>query len=90
MLTKNMSNIVNSSIYKNYMNFISIPFNYIEKYNIFKYKKVINENEKMKKELLKEKTNKIKGLRLHIDSNSLQKAWKEKPYKDVIFCITIL
>lgn len=59
MLTKNMSNIVNSSIYKNYMNFISIPFNYIEKYNIFKYKKVINENEKMKKELLKEKTNKI-------------------------------
>ena len=33
MLTKNMSNIVNSSIYKNYMNFISIPFNYIEKYN---------------------------------------------------------
>lgn len=54
-LTKNMSKIVNSSPYKNYINFISVPFNFIEKYNILNYKKVINQNQKMKQELLKEK-----------------------------------
>lgn len=52
LLNKNMSKIVNSSAYKNYINFISIPFNFIDKYNIFNYKKVLEENENLNKEVL--------------------------------------
>lgn len=52
LLNKNMSKIVNSSAYKNYINFISVPFNFIDKYNIFKYKKVLEENERLNKEVL--------------------------------------
>lgn len=52
LLNKNMSSIVNSSSYKNYINFISVPFNFVNKYNIFKYKEVLEENERLNKEVL--------------------------------------
>lgn len=52
LLNKNMSKIINSSPYKSYIDFISIPFNFLDKYNIFKYKKVLEENENLKKQIL--------------------------------------
>lgn len=52
LLTKNMSNIINSSSYKNYMNFINVPFNFLNKYNIFNYKNVLNSNEQLSKKVL--------------------------------------
>ncbi len=52
LLNQKMSSIVNSSVYKNYVNFISVPFNFIDKYNIFRYKSIIEENEKLNKEIL--------------------------------------
>lgn len=55
-LNKNMSKIVNSSPYKNYVNFISVPIEFIDKYNIFRYKSIILENEKLNKEVLIQNT----------------------------------
>lgn len=52
LLTKNMSKIINTSAYKNYITFISVPFNYLKEYNIFDYKSVKEENENLKEELL--------------------------------------
>lgn len=52
LLNKNMSSIINSSVYKNYVNFISIGFNFIDKYNIFRYKDVLEENEYLNKKVL--------------------------------------
>ena len=52
LLTKNMSNIINSSIYKNYLNFISVPFDFLNKYNIFNYKNVLEKNEELEKSLI--------------------------------------
>ncbi len=52
LLNKNMSNIVNSSGYKNYVNFIGVGFKFIDKYNIFRYKKVLEENEYLNKKVL--------------------------------------
>lgn len=51
-LTSNMSNFVNSSMYKNYINFVGVPFNFFHKYNIFKYKDVLKSNERLENELL--------------------------------------
>lgn len=73
LLTKNMSEIINSSAYKNYINFISVPFNYLQEYNILNYKDIKKENELLKKESLeqvtkeelesiKEENNKLKEL----------------------------
>ena len=52
LLTENMSKIINSSSYKNYINFISVPFDFLNKYNIFNYKNVLLENEKLAKKAL--------------------------------------
>ena len=51
-LTKNMSKIVNSSPYKNFINYISVPFDFINKYNIFNYKNVLEENEELSKKMI--------------------------------------
>ena len=52
LLSKNMSNIINSTPYKNYINFISVPFDFINKYNIFKYKSVLEKNEELSKKMI--------------------------------------
>lgn len=52
LLSKNMSNIINSTPYKNYINFISVPFDFINKYNIFKYKSVLEKNEELSKRMI--------------------------------------
>src|SRR5574344_825534 len=52
LLTKNMSKVVESSQYKNYVNFINIPFNFLNKYNIFNYKNLLKEKEKLEKHVL--------------------------------------
>ncbi len=51
-LTKNMDNIVKSTPYKNYMDFVSIPFNFLNDYNVFKYKNLVKENKKLSEEVL--------------------------------------
>lgn len=52
LLNKNMSKIVNSSPYKSYIDIISIPFDFLDKYNIFRYKQVLKENENLKKHII--------------------------------------
>ena len=52
LLNRNMSSLVNRSNYKNYMSFINVPFSYIDKYNIFKYKKIVRINEQLERQLL--------------------------------------
>ena len=52
LLSKNMSNIINSTSYKNYINFISVPFDFVNKYNIFKYKNVLEKNEELSKRMI--------------------------------------
>ena len=52
LLSKNMSNIINSTSYKNYINFISVPFDFVNKYNIFKYKNVLEKNEELSKKMI--------------------------------------
>ncbi len=52
LLTENMSKIVNSSGYKNYVNFISVPFNFINKYNIFNYRNVLKQNDELSKKII--------------------------------------
>ena len=52
LINKNMSKIVNSSPYKSFISYISIPFNFIDKYNIFKYKSVLEENDYLRKKVL--------------------------------------
>ena len=51
-LTKNMSERINSSSYKNYVNFIGIPLNYIEKHNVFRINDIMDENQKLEQEVL--------------------------------------
>ena len=64
LLTKNMNNIIDSSSYKNYMNFVSVPFEFIKRYNIFKYKQVLTTKEKLEREVitLKNENQKISNL----------------------------
>lgn len=52
LLNQNMSKIVKSSAYTNYVNFVSIPFDFLKTYNIFNYKSTIETNKKLEKELL--------------------------------------
>ena len=59
LLTKNMSIIINSSPYKNYINFISVPFDFLNKYNIFNYKNVLEKNEKLEKQMIVIESEKI-------------------------------
>ena len=56
LLNRNISSVVNKSNYKNYMSFISASFSYIDKYNVFKYKKIVKRNEQLEKELLMKNT----------------------------------
>jgi len=70
LLTENMSKIINSSSYKNYINFISVPFDFLNKYNIFNYKNVLLENEKLAKKALviTNERDEVKMLREEVDS----------------------
>ena len=56
LLNRNISSVVNKSNYKNYMSFISASFSYIDKYNVFKYNKIVKRNEQLEKELLMKNT----------------------------------
>lgn len=93
LLNKNMSKIVNSSSYKDYINFISIPFSYIEKYNIFKYKKVIKENDILKKRNLYLENKKYKNDSLELENKQLkQELSLKKTYNDynIIYAKTVI
>lgn len=78
LLNKNMSNIVNSSGYKNYVNFISKGFNFIDKYNIFRYKDVLLENEYLNKKVLIEDTVSIQNDNLIKEIDLLKKTMNLK------------
>ncbi len=78
MLNKNMSKIVNSNPYKSYINFISIPFNFIDKYNIFRYKQILNENNQLKKQIIITTTTDYNKNSLIKEINTLKKELKLK------------
>lgn len=67
LLTKNMSSIINSSPYKDYMNFVSAPFDFLSRYNIFKYKDILDEKEKLE----------IKALALDLDREKVSNLKEE-------------
>lgn len=52
LLNKNMSKIVNSSVYKGYISYVGVVFNFIDRYNIFRYKSVLDSNDYLKKKTL--------------------------------------
>lgn len=72
LLTENMSSIINSSSYKNYINFISVPFDFLNKYNIFNYRNVLLENERLVKNsiIITNERSELKTLREEVDSLS--------------------
>lgn len=73
LLTKNMSTIVNSSAYKNYINFISVPFDFLNKYNIFNYKNVLDRNEALEKQMIVIENDKQEKQDLEEEVSSLKK-----------------
>lgn len=83
LLTENMNSIINSSSYKDYMNFISVPFNFLERYNIFKYKRVLEDKEKLEGEVLSLKIDKDKLASLEEENSKLKELVKlDKLYTD--------
>ena len=90
---KTTSNMVNSSSFKGYINYLSIPFTNIEKINIFKYNKVLKEKESLEKKLLKVKTDYSENENLKKEVERLKKLMSlEKTYTsyDKIYAKTII
>lgn len=93
LLTENMSKIINSSMYKDYMNFVSVPFNFAQKYNIFNYKKVLNEKNRLEKKVLSLEVDDNKSKSLQEDNDKLKKLLDiDKLYTDydVVYAKTII
>ena len=91
-LTKNMSNIINSSSYKGYMNYIGIPINSIKKYNIFNNKNLVKENQKLEKKLIELETNNNENQSLKDEIQELKETMNlKKTYSsyDIIYSKTI-
>ena len=93
LLNRNMSEIVNKSNYKNSVNFINIPINFLSKYNFFKYKKIVQRNEQLEKELLTKNTIETEKTDLKEEIKVLKETMKLKnTYSnyDLIYAKTIL
>lgn len=68
--------MVNSSDYKNIVSFISVPFNFLDKYNVLNYKDLLEENEKLNKEVLNYTTEKVENENLIREIEELKKLLK--------------
>lgn len=93
LLNRNLSGFVNRSIYKNYMDSINVPFSYIDKYNIFKYKRIVKRNGQLEKELLmrntieNEKTNLKEEIKVLKETMKLKNTYSNY---DLIYAKTIV
>ena len=79
--------------YKNYMSYISTSISYIDKYNVFKYKKIVKRNEQLEKELLMMNTIENEKSNLKEEIKVLKEAMKLKhTYSnyDLIYAKTIV
>ena len=93
LLNRNISSVVNKSNYKNYMSFISTSFSYIDKYNVFKYKKIVKRNEQLDKELLmkntidNEKTNLSEEIKVLKETMKLKNTYSNY---DLVYAKTVI
>lgn len=93
LLNRSISEFVNRSDYKNYVNSIMSPINFLGKYNIFKYKKILMRNEQLEKQLLMEGTIETQKTNLKEEIKVLKETMKLKnTYSDydLIYAKTVI